>query len=129
LKRYLHYIGSWQSGGVALFVPDHTYETFKPSSSLGGKDGDKRGLRYPEWTFDPDPTDSTCVSFMAYMLREGEENVTCALDHHLLGLFSHGDWLRLIAQVGFEARSLIVERNDDAPDTTPIFIGIKPEEG
>jgi hypothetical protein len=100
-----------------------------PLNYHGGDIGDGRSLRYLEWTFDPDPSDSTYVSYMVYMLRRGEDNVRCVLDRHLLGLFSHADWLRLIAQAGFEPRSLTVERNDDEPDTTSIFIGIKPGEG
>ena len=37
--------------GVALFVPDHTRESFHPSTDHGGHDGaDGRSLRYLEWT-------------------------------------------------------------------------------
>src|SRR5205085_2770976 len=49
-----------QPGGTALFVPDYVRETFEPRSDHGGEDGeDGRGLRYLEWAFDPDPTDTT----------------------------------------------------------------------
>ncbi|MGB8349201.1 MAG: class I SAM-dependent methyltransferase, partial [Gaiella sp.] len=47
-------------GGVALFVPDFTRETFAPGTSHGGHDGtDGRSLRYLEWSVDPDPSDTT----------------------------------------------------------------------
>ena len=59
-------------GGVALFVPDFTRETFTPGTSHGGHDGaDGRSLRYLEWSVDPDPgrtrrtrstTRSSCAS-------------------------------------------------------------------
>ena len=43
-------------GGVALFVPDFTRETFTPGTSHGGHDGaDGRSLRYLEWSIDADP--------------------------------------------------------------------------
>ena len=47
-------------GGVALFCPDHLRENFVPPTDHGGHDGDDgRGLRYLEWTWDPDPADGT----------------------------------------------------------------------
>jgi hypothetical protein len=117
-----------QPGGVGLFVPDHTRETFKPSTFHGGEDGEGRSLRFLEWTFDPDAADNTYVSYLTYVLREGKDIVRCVLDRHFLGLFSHADWLRLIAQAGFESRSLPPDRSDDEPGTAPIFLGIKPPE-
>lgn len=114
-----------RSGGVAIFVPDHTRETFKPSTSHGGKDNNVNGMRYLEWTFDPDPADSTYVSYMAYLLREGKDDVRCVLDTHLMGLFSRTVWLRLITQAGFEASSYPVDHGPDDTSTSPVFIGIK----
>ena len=46
-------------GGVALFVPDGTKETFAAYTDHGGHDGaDGRAMRYLEWTIDTDPADS-----------------------------------------------------------------------
>ena len=42
-------------GGAALFAPDHLLENFRPSSDHGGHDSATHGLRYLEWTWDPDP--------------------------------------------------------------------------
>ena len=42
-------------GGAALFAPDHVRENFRPSTDHGGHDDGTRGLRYLEWTWDPDP--------------------------------------------------------------------------
>lgn len=112
-------------GGVALFVPDHTRDSFKPSTSHGGTDGKKRNLRYLEWTLDPDPDDSTYVSYMAYLLREGKDDVRCMLDRHLMGLFSQEDWLRLITQSGFKASSFSVDHSLEDTATAPVFLGIK----
>jgi SAM-dependent methyltransferase len=47
-------------GGVAVFAPDHVADTFEPATDHGGNDDpDGRGMRYLEWTTDPDPTDAT----------------------------------------------------------------------
>ena len=40
-------------------VPDHVRENFQASTDHGGHDGTDRSLRYLEWTWDPDPADST----------------------------------------------------------------------
>jgi SAM-dependent methyltransferase len=57
-------------GGVALFVPDFVRERFEPRTQHGGHDGEGRALRYLEWDWDPDPSDTTYVSDFAYLLRE-----------------------------------------------------------
>jgi SAM-dependent methyltransferase len=58
-------------GGAALFAPDHVRENFRASTDHGGHDGVNRSLRYLEWTWDPDPADSSYVVDYAYLLREG----------------------------------------------------------
>ena len=57
-------------GGAAVFAPDHVRETFTPSTDHGGHDDGARGLRYLEWTWDPNPSDATYVVEYAYLLRE-----------------------------------------------------------
>ena len=43
-------------GGVAVFVPDHTAETFEPGTGYGGTDGAHAlGARCLEWAWDPEP--------------------------------------------------------------------------
>ncbi len=50
-------------GGRVAVLPDHVRETFEPGSDQGGHDApDGRGLRYLEWTWDPDPNDDTYVA-------------------------------------------------------------------
>ena len=91
-------------GGVALFVPDHVRETFRPTTQHGGHDGKDRGLRYLEWNYDPDETDTTYVTDYAYLLREKDGTVRVEYDRHVMGLFAREDWLRLLREVGFEPR-------------------------
>jgi SAM-dependent methyltransferase len=90
-------------GGLALFVPDDVRETFAPSTDHGGTDGDRRSLRYLEWTYDPDESDSTYVTEYVYLLRLGNQPVQIEHDQHIFGLFTRADWLRLLKEVGFQA--------------------------
>jgi SAM-dependent methyltransferase len=94
-------------GGTALFMPDFVKETFVPGVHHGGHDGNSRGLRHYEWTFDPDPADSTYTVDFVYMLREGNSAVRVESECHVFGLFSRDEWLRELAEVGFDARSVV----------------------
>jgi hypothetical protein len=106
-------------GGVALFVPDHTRETFEPGTEQGGDDGEDRGLRYLEWTYDPDPTDSTYEVKYALILRDRDGSVRFEHDEYQEGLFSHADWLQLLMTVGFEVNTLQDDYQRD------LFVGRK----
>lgn len=86
--------------GVALFAPDHVKETFAPRTEHGGHDEGERGLRYLEWVWDPDPSDTTYLAHYAYLLREGEE-VRLEQDRHVLGLFARNEWLTWLGEEGF----------------------------
>jgi Methyltransferase domain len=114
-------------GGAALFAPDHTRETFKATTTHGGHDREDRGLRYLQWTWDPDVADSTYVSYMVYVLREGADRVRSVLDRHTCGLFSHAHWLRAIAEAGFEARAVPFEHSEIESGSTHVFLGLKPK--
>jgi SAM-dependent methyltransferase len=88
-------------GGVALFVPDGTSETFVESVGDGGHDGpDGRALRYLEWTIDPDPADSLYEVHFAVLLREGGK-VRVFLDRHLHALFTRRQWHDVLEGAGF----------------------------
>jgi SAM-dependent methyltransferase len=112
-------------GGAVLFAPDHIRETFRDSTDHGGHDGHDRGLRYLEWTYDPDPTDTTYVVDYAYLLRDRDGSVRVELDRHIEGVFSRADWLRLMRQAGFEPRAVPVDHSDVEPGTYEIFVGIR----
>lgn len=114
-------------GGVALFAPDHTRETFKPTTDHGGHDSGTRSLRYLEWSWDPDDNDTTYVFYMVYLLREGSSEIRCVRDPHIMGMFAHADWLRLITQAGFAAQSRPFEHSEIEPGSCHVFLGIKPE--
>jgi SAM-dependent methyltransferase len=89
-------------GGLALVVPDHVRETFQPNTEHGGTDGDARALRYLEWTYDPDDTDTTYTVEYAYLLREDDQPASVEHEQHSCGLFPRAEWVRLLGEVGFQ---------------------------
>jgi Methyltransferase domain len=113
-------------GGAALFAPDHVRENFRPSTDCGGHDGPDRGIRYLEWTWDPDPGDSTYAVEYAYLLREADGDVRVEHDRHLEGLFSRAEWLRILEQVGFRAEAVPIEHSELEPGSYEVFVASKP---
>jgi SAM-dependent methyltransferase len=88
-------------GGAALFAPDELRENFRESTILlEGQEG-TRALRGLEWTWDPDPSDDTCLAEFALLLRDGDQ-VRAVHDRHLVGLFSRDTWLRVLREAGYE---------------------------
>jgi SAM-dependent methyltransferase len=114
-------------GGIAVFVPDHTKETFEPSSDHGGHDGaDGRGARYLERTWDPDPADDWIQTEYAFLLRDADGSVRTAHESHRTGLFARDVWLRLLASVGFEA-SAVIEETEDERTSRDVFVARRPD--
>jgi len=83
-------------GGAVVLEPDHTRELFEPSTKHGGHDGPTRAMRYLEWCYDPDPTDTTTVTDFAYILREEDGSVRVEFDRHVTGLFPLDPCLRVL---------------------------------
>ena len=114
-------------GGAALFAPDHVRENFTPSTDHGGHDGDDgRGLRYLEWTWDPDPSDDSYTVDFAYLLKDSAGSVRVEQDRHIEGLFSRATWLRLLHEAGFEARSVPFDHSELEPGSYELFVALKP---
>ena len=106
-------------GGVALITPDWVKETFRPSTDHGGTDGDSRGIRYLEWTYDPDPSDTTYIVEFAILLHEPGKDTQIKYDRHIFGLFERETWLELLQEAGFKSRMI---KDQDERD---LFIGVK----
>lgn len=113
-------------GGVALFAPDYIRETFRPTTKHGGHDRGERSMRYLEWIWDPDPSNSTYVVDFAFLLREGDGRVRCEYDRHVCGLFARRDWLRIMGEVGFRGRAVPFEDIEIEPGGCDVFVGVKP---
>lgn len=89
-------------GGLVLLVPDHVRETFQPDTDHGGSDSDGRYLRYLEWTYDPDPTDTTCTVEYVYVFRKNGQPTMVEHEQHICGIFPRMEWLRLLREIGFD---------------------------
>lgn len=113
-------------GGVALLAPDHVKETFEPSTDCGGHDDGTRGLRYLEWTWDPDPDDQEYQTEYAYLRRLESGEVTVTRDRHVCGLFPRATWLEVLHARGFDIRQLAFDHSEvDRP--LHVFVGVRPE--
>ena len=113
-----------KSGGAALFCPDYVRENYRSLTEHGGHDAEERGMRYLAWDHDPDSTDNTYITDFAYLLRD-VDNIRCEYDRILMGLFGHEDWLRLITEAGFLARSVPFDI-EEMKQGSEVFLGIKP---
>jgi SAM-dependent methyltransferase len=113
-------------GGAALFCPDHVRENFEPSTDHGGHDGETRSLRYLEWTWDPDPADTTYLVDYVYLLRGPDGTVRAEHDRHVEGLFSRDTWLRLLSEAGFVPRVVPFDHSELEPDSYEVFVAKKP---
>jgi len=113
-------------GGAALFAPDHIRENFQPATDHGGHDSQTHGLRYLEWTWDPDPADTTYVVDYAYLLRTPDGAIRVEHDRHIEGLFAREDWLRLLSDAGFEPRPVPVEHSELDAVSYEVFVATRP---
>lgn len=109
-----------KSGGIALLVPDNLRDTFASSTDHGGEDGEGRSVRFLEWTYDPDESDTTYTTDYVFVLREEGQPVKVEYDQHVGGLFRLDQWLALLAQVGFTAEFVI------DPYARHVFVAHKP---
>ena len=112
-------------GGVALFAPDHVRETFKPGTDCGGHDGRDRAMRYLEWSWDPDPDDTTVTTDYAYTFRNPDGSVHVVHDRHIEGLFPRDTWLRLLREGGFEPRVVPLDHSELEPGVYELFVCVK----
>ncbi|MDQ3782671.1 MAG: class I SAM-dependent methyltransferase [Actinomycetota bacterium] len=113
-------------GGMAMFVPDATAEVYEEEADHGGRDAaDGRGVRYLDWTWDPDPDDSWVQTEYAFLLRHRDGSVTAVHETHRIGRFGRDHWLRLLADAGFEPE---VVSEVTTEDRTPrlVFLGHVP---
>jgi ubiquinone/menaquinone biosynthesis C-methylase UbiE len=116
-----------QPGGAALFVPDHLEESFGPGTDWGGSDGARgEGIRFLEWSYDPDPTDTSVTTVYTFVTREADGRIGSFSEGHHFGLFSRAQWLRLLSQQGFFAEALIERTNEDRLPRV-MFLGRRPQ--
>ena len=119
-------------GGMAVFVPDYTAETFQAGTGGGGStDAGGRQGSFREWTWDPDPADDWIRVEYEFTLREADGTVQVVREAHRLGAFRRDTWLRLLAEAGFEPEARFTGENQTgrgAGEGMPahLFIGRRP---
>ncbi len=120
-------------GGLAVFAPDHTAETFRAGTGGGG--GSEAGwpgsggrqASFRERTYDPDAGDDWIVAEYEFTLREADGQVLVVPEAHRLGSFRRETWQRLLAQSGFAARALAgVTAGNDGRSPSVLFTGRRP---
>jgi SAM-dependent methyltransferase len=97
-------------GGVALFVPDATRESFEPGTGDGGTDNDRIGVRFLNWWFDPNPTDDIFTEVFTLVFRHEDGSITYDHDEHTFGLFARKEWLQLFVDAGFESVTMLLDQ-------------------
>jgi SAM-dependent methyltransferase len=123
-------------GGVAIFAPDCTKETFAEQVVTHEASEGTRTLCCLDWLWDPEASDDTCRGDYAFLLRDGTR-VRSEHETHIEGLFSRDTWMSSIRSVGFDvstfARPIELtdsERPDNealsSPYTGEVFIARRP---
>jgi SAM-dependent methyltransferase len=115
-------------GGAALFAPDCVRESFRPGTDCGGRDSAGRGMRYLEWTWDPDPEDTTYTVDYAYLFRETDGSIHVEHDRHIEGLFPRQTWLSLLSDVGFTGERVPFAHSELPGQELDVFVGRRPSD-
>lgn len=96
------------------------------SSDSGGTDGvDGRGVRFLDWTSDPDPSDDLVLTEYAFLLREADGSVHVVHGTHTTGVFGRELWLGLLAEAGFDAKVVLEQTTEDRA-ARELFVGHRP---
>jgi SAM-dependent methyltransferase len=112
-------------GGLAVFAPDHTAETFRAGTGGGGgHDGTGRQASFRERTSDPVPGDDWILAEYEFTLRDADGTVQVVPEAHRLGSFRRDTWFTQLRAAGFapEARPG-ANRGNGAGSAKVLFIG------
>ncbi len=103
-------------GGVLVMAPDHFLDSFQgPIVDHRTHSGEGIQLTYFEYTYDPDPADTTIETLYTYFIQRGAQ-LLIEHDRHITGIFPTATWARLMERAGFsfEQRSFhLTEENLD----------------
>jgi len=111
-----------QPGGVFITSPDWTSETFTgPYVDTGTNRREDVTFTLIEYTYDPDPTDTTIKDLMWYVIHEGGRT-RVEQDVHITGLFPKQTWIDLMAEAGFDVELDPYDVHDDHREAH-LFVG------
>lgn len=91
-----------RKGGVFITSPDWFRDTFRgPYTECRTSTDGRVEFTYFEYTYDPDPSDTTVRTLMWYLIREGGGDPRIERDVHVGGLFPLSTWEGLLEEAGF----------------------------
>ena len=116
-------------GGIAVFAPDHTAETFQPGTGAGGgSDASGRQASFTERTSDPKAGDNWILAEYEFTLRDTDDTVRVVTEAHRLGSFPRRTWLSLLAAAGFDAAARPgVSSGNDVASRRVLFVARRPD--
>lgn len=88
-------------GGIGLFCPDCTLESYEPGTSSGGSDGQGRGMRFLEWDQPIRPGGNRYRVDLVYLLKEGDAPVRIEQDGDDFAVYAQSQWLSMLGEAGF----------------------------
>ena len=90
-------------GGIGVFAPDHTADTFRPGTGGGGgSDFAGRRASFQERTHDPDPADDWIEADYEFTLHAADDSTETVRESHRLGAFRYETWQRVLTAAGFD---------------------------
>jgi SAM-dependent methyltransferase len=111
-------------GGLAIFMPCYTRETFIPSDVSHSIDVTQKELvGYVAQAYDPDPDDTLYVLDFMLFTRDEKGTLEVHEDRHTLGLFANEQWLRLLSAAGLEGEARVPSMKSTTAGKTPVFVG------
>ena len=111
-------------GGMAVFVPDYTAETFQ--ARHGRRRQHRRGRppgQLPRVDLGPGPADDWIQVEYEFTLRAADGTVQVVREAHRLGAFRRDTWLRLLAEAGFEPEARFAGGRAPRPGAAPVQAG------
>ncbi len=98
-----------EPGGCLLMSPDYFRDSFvSPQVYHMTSKNAECELTYVEYVHDPDPGDTTVEMIMTCFIRR-PGRLEIEHDRHVLGLFSRADWMRLLAEAGFQGHEHTIQ--------------------
>jgi ubiquinone/menaquinone biosynthesis C-methylase UbiE len=109
-------------GGVVFIAPTYTRDNFV-DGDVADDQNESAGLTYFSYVHDPDPEGSEYELILVYLIRDSQTRAVQVIeDRHRCGLFAQEQWLRWLAEAGFDATLI----EDDKAWT--LFAGTKRSE-
>lgn len=69
-------------------------------------------MRFLEWSYAPDPSDTHGVTVYSFIVREADGTVTTHSETHAFGVFREATWTRLLESAGF-VPEVVMEQTEE----------------